>query len=76
MTDFPIFTPRRESATKRRRDALSLVRGILAAVVRIVEQRRARKAMRLPLKHMSDAQLHDIGLRRCDDRLRDRVWPR
>jgi uncharacterized protein YjiS (DUF1127 family) len=67
MTDFPIFVPRRESATKRRRDALSLVRVILAAVARLVEHRRTRRARRLPLKHMSDAQLRDIGLRRCDN---------
>ncbi|MBP0587670.1 DUF1127 domain-containing protein [Mycobacterium tuberculosis] len=36
-------------------------------VLRLGARRQARRALRLSLAHLSDAQLRDIGLMRCGD---------
>lgn len=75
MTDFMLFLPRRDAAAKPRRAvALVLRDGVglaLAAMRARLDRRRARQAMRLPLQHLSDAQLRDIGLRRCGESVRE-----
>lgn len=69
MTDFPMFRARTGTGTR----ALATVRRVAAFVAGRFAARAARRALRLPLTHLSDAQLRDIGLRRCGDQLRDRV---
>lgn len=70
MTDFTLLSPRPGAAAKPRRAGLGFVRAgfaaLMAAVADRLNRHRARRALRLPLAHMSDAQLRDIGLRRCD----------